>query len=320
MARTKTTDEALAEVRSLIDESNNATVSSVDDILPSLNRAQMFAFDILARKYPDPLLQYQNYTLAYETQEMAMPENIFEDRIEKLEFFNNGYYYPCKRISYRDISEYEAPVNIPFPNYYCVIGRTIRFLPKATGSFQLRIWSIREPDELVTSQGRITAVSTSNNYITVEDLGSDLTSEMDNLNSFMNVVDGSTGAIKQTLQISSIVGNKITIRATPIRTSVLNRTVSPSISVDVQPDDYVCVVQGTCVPYFTFPIYNFLVQYASNEMRRKLEHQAQGDDALREIFEKQIERSWVGREATLRVKMKSKHWGQKNISRRNYSH
>jgi hypothetical protein len=320
MPRTRTVDEALTDVRSLIDEANEATIDSDRDILPSLNRAQMFAFDILARKYPDPLLQYTTHTLTYETQEMDMPENIFEDRIEKLEFFNNGYYYPCKRISYRDISEYEAPVNIPFPNYYCIIGRTIRFLPRATGSFQLRIWSIREPEELVTSQGRIAAVSIAGNYLTVEDIGSDITTSSAQLNNYINIIDGSTGEIKQTLQISSIVGNRITINANPTRLSVLNRTVTGTISADVMADDYVCVVQGTCVPYFTFPIYNFLVQYASNEMRRKLEHQAQGDDALREVFEKQIERSWVTRETSLRVKMKSKHWGQKNISRKNFSY
>jgi hypothetical protein len=318
MARTKTVDEAISDTRSLVDEKNTDTISDESDILPSLNRGQMFAFDILARKYADPLLQYQEMTLAADTQEIDMPENIFEDRIEKLEFFNNGFYYGCKRISYRDISEYESPNNIPFPNYYCVIGRKIRFLPKASGSFQLRIWSIREPEELVSSQGRIAAVNIANNYITVEDIGSDLTSNTDELNSFINIIDGQTGEIKQSLQVSSIVGNRITIRTSPIRTTVLNRTISTSIDADVAEDDYVCVIQGTCVPYFTFPIYNFIVQYAANEMRRKLEHQAQTDDQLRDAFEKQIERSWVARETTQRVRMKSKHWGQRTVTRKNF--
>jgi hypothetical protein len=318
MPRTRTVNDAISDTQSLIDERNESTVDPVLDILPSLNRAQMFAFDIVARKYPDPLLVPTNYTLAYDTQEMDMPENIFEDRIEKLEFFNNGYYYPCKRISYRDISEYEAPINIPFPNYYCIYGRTIRFLPKATGTFQLRIWAIREPEELVTSQGRIASVERAQNYITVEGIGSDLTTNSDELNNYANIIDGQTGEIKQSLQISSIVGNRITFRTSPLRTTVLNRTISTSISDEVNADDYICVIEGTCVPYFTFPIYNFLVQYASNEMRRKLEHQAQGDDQLREVFEKQIERSWVNRENTLRVRLKSKHWGQKNVSKRNF--
>lgn len=318
MPRTKIVDEAISDVQSLCDETNISTVDPDNDILPSLNRAQMFAFDIVARKYPDPLLQYSNYTLAYDTQEMDMPENIFEDRIEKLEFFNNGYYYPCKRISYRDISEFEAPINIPFPNYYCVLGRTIRFLPKATGTFQLRIWYIREPEELVKSQGRISGISIAGNYITVEDLGSDLTTNADELNNYANIIDGQTGEIKQTLQVSSIVGNRITFRNAPTRTTVLNRTVDTAISTDVSEDDYICVVQGTCIPYFTFPMYNFLVQYATNEMRRKLEHQADSDEKLREMFEKQLERSWVNREVTARVRLKSKHWGQKNVSKRNF--
>jgi hypothetical protein len=94
--------------------------------------------------------------------------------------------------------------------------------------------------------------------------------------------------------------------------------VSTAITVDVVEDDYLCSAQGSCVPFFAYPIYNFLVQYATNEMRRKLEHQAVGDEELRQVFEKQIERTWVTREVTARVRMKSKHWGQKNVSKRNF--
>jgi hypothetical protein len=309
MPRMKIVDDAIADVRSLIDESNKSTVDNSADILPSLNRGQIFAFDILARKYSNPLLQKSPIIqVAPGTIEMELPENIFEDRIEKIEFQNAGYFYECKRIDYRDITNYEVPSNVPIPLYHCIFGRTIRFLPAPDGSFSMRIWSIKEPDDLVISQGRISAVNVVNNYVVVEGLGSDVTANTDELNNFVNIIDGQTGTIKQTLQISSIVQNRIAFRTSPSRTSVLNRTVSSTLLSTVNADDYLAVVKGTCVPYFAYPIYNFIVQYAANEMNRKLKNESTPDQQVFDRFEQQVERSWVGREATLRVKMKSQHW------------
>ena len=314
MPRLKTVDNAINEVRSLLDEANIATVNPITDILPSLNRAQAYAFDVIAKKYPEPLLYHTPITvIAPGTVEMDLPENVFEDKVQKIEFQLGGYYYECKRISYRDITNYEVPSNVPIPMNYCIFGRTIRFLPPPDGSFSMRIWAIREPDDLVTSQGRIASVSVANNYVVVEGLGTDLTTVSDSLNNFVNVIDGQTGVVKQSLQISSIQGSKVVFRTSPSRTSVLNRTVSAAISTSVQEDDYICVVLGTCVPYFAFPIYNFMVQYTTNEMNRKLKNESNTDEEVLERFAKQVERSWVGRESTLRVKMQSQHWMPRRI-------
>jgi hypothetical protein len=316
MSRYKTVDDLVLDIRSLIDESNVSTVDNVRDILPSINRGQVYAFDILSKQYEDPLLLAPVLsTIAYGTTEIPLPENIFEDRIQKIEFENAGYFYECRRISYRDITAYETPSKVPVPAYYCLFGRTIRFLPAPDGSFRMRIWSLKEPDELVSSQGRVTATSVPNSFVVVENLGSDISASSDSLASYVNIIDGQTGEIKQTLQIGSILGSRITFRTSPVRTTVLNRTVSSALDASVQADDYVCSVKGTCVPFFAYPIYNFLVQYASNEMNRKLKNESTADADVLKKFEDQVKRSWSGREMTLRVKMRSQHWNPKRARR-----
>lgn len=320
MSRFRTVDDAVADVRSICDESNIATMDNNRDILPSLNRAQEYAYDILSKQYEDPLLLPPvTSSIAYGTSEITLPENIFEDRIQKIEFENAGYFYECKRISYRDISSYETPSKVPIPAYYCLFGRTVRFLPSPDGSFRMRIWSLKEPDQLVVSQGRISAINIASNFIVVEDLGSSISTSADSLASYANVIDGQTGLIKLTLQVGSILGSRITFKTSPTRSVVLNRTVSGVLDTTIQADDYICAVQGTCVPSSSTALYNFLVQYTSNEMNRKLKNESSSDADILKKFEDQVRRSWVGREMTQRVKMRSSHWTPKR-ARRNRVH
>ena len=165
------------------------------------------------------------------------------------------------------------------------------------------------------SQGRVSQVNLVNNYVVVEDLGDALSSSQDSLASFVNIVDGETGEIKQSLQIGSIVGSRLTFRTSPTRTSVLNRDIDSAIDASVSADDYVNVIKGTCVPFFAFPIYNFIVQYAANEMNRKLKNESITDQEVIKKFEEQVRRSWAGREMTMRVKMRSSNWTPKRARR-----
>ena len=57
-----TTNDMLEQVRSLIDEDNTVSVTD-PDILNSLNRAQKFALNILARHYEEPLLEKFELTI-----------------------------------------------------------------------------------------------------------------------------------------------------------------------------------------------------------------------------------------------------------------
>lgn len=167
---------------------------------------------------------------------------------------------------------------------------------------------MRDPAPLVLSQGRVTLISASRDYLVVDALGSSLSSDMSSLESFVNVVDGASGDIKATLQVQNVNGNKVTFKSTPSRATVLGYTVSATLPTDVGLDDYICNVTGSCVPFIKKPLSNFLVQYAVAELTRKLGGPADLEAAALRQLEQQVERSWVGREQTLRIKRRSRWW------------
>lgn len=313
-----TVSNLVAEVRSLLDEENVDAIDTEADILPALNRGQAFAFDILARKYPEPILSISTLDLLSGVADYDMPETIFEDRVLKLEVSTpGGTQREVQRISFRDISGFETSTQTSVPYYYCIIGRTIRVVPTPTGTYDVRLWSLRNAEKLVLPQGRITVVNTSANYVIVDETGSGLTTESDQLGSYVNVVDGQTGVIKKTLQIQSIDDSKITFRSVPQRSEVLNRAISGSYSSsDVGQDDYLCAIDGICVPYFGQPTSNFLIQFAVAELTRRLGGEASTEEQILDKFEKQVERTWVGREKKMRIQKRSQSWG---VPTRRYS-
>lgn len=308
------------EVRQQLDELNRDTVSTEADILPTLNRAVDYASDILTRKYPEPLLKYTTLDLEDGVSEYDIPEDVFEDRVLKLETAipsgssNRANYLEIQRISYRDISDYESTSTGAFPQYYCIIGRKIRIVPQPSGYYNARMWVIRNPEKLVLPLGRVTRVR--DNYIVVDEASGNLTTQSDQLASYVNVVDGQTGEIKGSLQIQSIVDNKITFRSSVDRPAVLNRQITkgttPVTDLLTQEDDYICAIDGICVPYFGRPTSNFLIQYAVAEISRKLGGNAETEEAILKKFEQQVERTWAGRQQDLRIKKKSNVWGGSN--------
>lgn len=306
--RRLTTTDLIEEVRSLLDESNRANVSDELDILPALNRAQDVAANILARHYEAPLLAYKSLQLTQGQSEYDIPEDAFEQRIEKCEVYITSVYYPVKRIDYRDITLYETPTRTNVPYYYAVIGTKFRLLPTPTAVYPLRIWYLKDPEVLVAPQGRITVLNTANNYVVVDQVGTDLTSAMDDLNSFVNIIDGQSGAIKGTLQIQSIAGNKITFKTVPSRSTVLNKTISTSLPATIEQDDFLCTIHGSCIPVFKKPFSNYLIQFAVAEIQRKLGGPADIELKVRDELEKLVERSWVGRENYLRVQKRNRNW------------
>lgn len=313
----KTVSDLLSDTRSLLDEDNLASVSTVDDLLPALNRAQDYAANILSRHYESPLLTYTTVNTTGGLKEYEIPEDAFEERIEKVEVQVNGNFYPLQRINYRDISIYESQSAVSIPYYYCVVGNRIRLLPGPTGTYPLRVWYLVDPYPLVEPQGRITLVNEADNYVRVDAIGSDLTTETDQLNSYVNLVDGHSGKIKGSFQIQTITDNKIQFKSSPMRSSVLNFSISDDLAaltdaqgqaIHVEEDDYVCVIKGTCIPFFKKPFSNFLIQYAVAEIRRKLGGPADIELNVLKNLEDQVERSWVGRENSLRVQKRSGNW------------
>lgn len=311
-----TTQNMVDEVRSLLDELNADTIDTEKDILPSLNRAQDFAFDVYARVYPEPILQPKFMTIVGSQQDYQIPEDVFEDRILKCEFYipaGDGVgrsFRECQRVSFRDISNYESASKTNIPYYYAIFGRTIRFVPTPTGTYSARIWQLRNPEKLVLPQGRITKINTGSNYVIVDSLGDSPTTESDQLGSYINWVDGQTGEIRATLQIASINENRVQFRTVPTRTTVLNRTISTAIPTDGSEDDYLSPIDGICVPYYGRPTSNFLIAYAVAEISElKLGGPEGAAQKLVDKFEQQVERSWIGRERQMRVQKRSQNWG-----------
>lgn len=308
-----TTDDLVSGVRSLLDELNQDSVSTVDDILPSLNRALTFGFDILARKYPEPVLTHTVLALQSGVQEYDIPENCFEDRLLKVEIQvasgTSATFREIPRISYRDLSNYESSIVSNIPIYHCVIGRKIRFVSTPSGTYPARIWYMREPEKMVLQQGRITHLSVPGRYVIVDTAGADLSTETDQLASYVNLIDGQTGEVRVTLQIQSIVEDKVSFRVSPLRATVLGRTVASEIPATVGEDDYICSITGSCVALSGAPLSNFMIEYTVAEMTGKLGGDRNLEEQVLDKFEKQLERSWVGRERQMRVQKRSEKWG-----------
>lgn len=319
-----TTDNLIDEVRSMLDEDNQISVTDNTDILPALNRAQNYAANILARHYESPMLRWETVPVVGGQNEYDIPENAFEQRLEKVEVSYNGTFYSLKRISYRDAYKYEATTQSVLPTYYCIVGTRYKLLPNSSAATSMRIWYLEEPQPLVKSQGRINIVNTAGNYIIVDNIGSDLTTETDQLNSYVNIIDGQSGKRKATLQVQNLAGNTITFKTIPTRTTVLNIDIDTSLvtanlkvnqdtdnqgaDVAIEPDDYVSIIKGTCVPFFKKPFTNFLIQYAVAEINRKLGGESGIEQQILKDLESQVERSWVGREQTLRVERANNIW------------
>lgn len=313
MAQRITVDDLISDVRSLLDEDNRQSVSDDEDILPALNRAQNYASNILARHYESPMLRQIPVTMIANQPDYPIPEDAFEQRLEKLEVNVNQLFYPINRIDYRDISLYETQGASSIPYYYVIIGNSYRLLPTTNGTYDLRLWYLVDPQPLVTSQGRINIVNAASNYVIVDSIGDDLTTESDNLDSYVNFIDGSTGIVKGSMQIKTITGNKIEFKTSPTRSTVLNKTIDTDLNdlnsgETVEADDFVCVIKGACVPFFKKPFSNFLIQYAIAEIRRKLGGPADLELRVLQGLEEQVERSWVGREQSLRVTKKNDNW------------
>lgn len=313
-----TVQNLVDEVRSQLDEVNVESIDTNADILPALNRAQDFAFDILARKYPEPILKYTSLDLVGGQSEYDIPEDVFEDRISKLEISvpsgqtPRSTYREVQRISYRDLTDYESASESNIPYYYAIYGRKIKLVPTPTGVYSCRMWYLRNPEKLVLPQGRITVVNGASNYVLVDSAGSSLVTEADQLGSYVNFVDGQSGEIRGSAQIQINSSNKLTFRTSPLRTTVLNREILGDLTdiTELLVDDYIAPIDGTCVPYFSKPTSNFIIQYAVAELTRKLGGAADMESKVLEKFEQQVERTWAGRETTLRVKKRSHVFGR----------
>jgi hypothetical protein len=297
------TSELIESVRQLLDEENNASVDDKKDIIPALNRALRKAASILSKHYEAPLLTRKTVSAS----ELSVPEDAFQDRVEKLESVQRDTFYPIKRISYRDASTYESSSTaIETPTAYSIIARELQLYPNNNTPYPVRIWYMKKPDPIVLEQGTVTAIGS--NYLAFDNLGSEISTSADDLESFVNLVDGQTGVIKATMQILSIEENRIYFRSTPTREKVFNRQLVGVLPATIELEDYLCSAAGSCIPILQDPLSDYMLRYAVADIQGSLGGDIQLTESVKRDMEQEVERSWAGRETELRVKKVSANW------------
>ena len=90
-----------------------------------------------------------------------------------------------------------------------------------------------------------------------------------------------------------------------------NQEVSGQVPASVELDDYLCLATGTCVPFFKKPNSNFIMQRSVYDIRaNKLGESVDTIARLDAELMQQVERSWVGREKTMRVHGDNSNWSR----------
>lgn len=305
--------EIVTEVRDQLDEVNTLNVTN-DQILSALNRGQRKGTNIITRKFDELFLTYDaSTTTTAGTRNYSIPSAAYGRRVEKVELVENGIAWEIRRISFHDTSRFNANTQVTRPYYYNLQKNEILLYPTPSGGQTIRIWYTDKPEQLVTSQGRITSVTDSTtDSVIVDSLGSDLTTDTtDGFNAYVNIIDYNTGDVKGSMQISSINTSTktVTFKSSGLtRSTVLGRTISTTLPTDIAVDDYLCIITGTCIPEIPGAYADYLTQYAVVEIKRRLgEDTTQEFAALKEL-ELELEKMWVGRESSHRIRKSSSHW------------
>lgn len=307
-----TTDQLVQEVREQADEQNTKAKTTAA-IIRVLNRGMRIANSVLARHYSDPLITSTTLDLS-DGAEQDIPTDCFEDRVEYIQISVTGGATETRRRNFRDSTRLGAGGSTAAPWTWEIRGREIVFQQTPTGAYDALAFYLRKLEKLTPVQGRLTATPAST-YLLVEQeegQGDDLDSNSDARESYINVVNWATGEIRATFQIASIVDAQINLRATPLRSTYLGRTVSGSASLatcGAEADDYICLAEGTCVPFFSDGLSDYLVQYAVAAVTRSLQN---GDARLEEQLvadaRERVRAAGSGRGQTDRVKHRSAAW------------
>lgn len=304
-----TVDDMVNEVRDQLDESNTEDVTT-PDILQALNRGQRKAANILAKHCKDLLLATTTVT-STGSSDLDVPEAAFGRRIDQITVTRNSLEYPLTRVSYRDLHKYTSSAIVQVPSVYALKGRQFVVKPTPQTGVAFNVWYTKAPETLVLQQGRVTSVSVAGTYVLVDALGSDLTTATDTLGAFVNVVDAQTGEIKVSLQTLALAtaSKKVSFKTSGLTlSSVYNRTIATAIPTTVEVNDYVCAIQGTCVPDLPDSCLDYVVQYAVFEIRRRMGEPVQDEGSMLKELEKDIETQWAGRESASRITNKARHW------------
>lgn len=304
--------ELVDQVRSQIDEFNSVGITD-QHILDALNRAQKAATRFIARRLDTIFLAEEQINTIAGQREYDMPRDVFGRRIEKVELRQGSIVWRIQHISYKQRHPFIVTSQVTRPYYYDIVGTKIRLYPRPAGDLILDIHYSRQPDALVLPQGQINSIDTVNNYVIVDDIGTDVTTDSTSRNSFLNIVDFVTGDVKASLQVAftddSI--NQIKFKSTGLtRTSVFDKTISTSIPATVNPDDYVCLVKGVAVPQLPDAYHDYLIQHAIVALKRRTREPTEEEYAALKDIERELMKLMQGREQAMRIRKASSHFGK----------
>jgi hypothetical protein len=307
-------DALVLEVRDVVDENNTADLTD-EELLRFLNRAQKKLARLIARHAPD--LFKREVTLAsLGSAGVKVPDLSLGFTVTDVATQSGSTWYPATRRSLKEMTEWDAGQSGNLPLWYSCFGRSLKFYPTSTAGTIHRVRYQYRPPDLVKSLGRVTAFAEagaggSTVTVTLDAVSSTLSTNIDNLEAFVNIVDGLTGEIRATLQISNINTSekRLTFKSSSLdRTVVHGLDVSSALPSGIAKDDYICKAEGVCIPLLFQDYDDYLVAHAATEVKKKLGESVQEDQANLSGLEEDLRLAWSGREAHKRVTRHSKFW------------
>ena len=310
-------DTMLTDIRALAEEDNTEDVSDAD-LLSSLNRAQQQLVRIAIKKY-EPMFMREATITSFSGREATIPEQAYALNIDSVDVVDNSRFYRVYPAPIRHMTQLETSGTTSIPRHYSVRGNKLLLYPTPASGVQLRVRYQIRPPKLVKSEGRITDIDElSSGILYVNSLGDNLTTSVDALKAFVNIVDSTTGLVKSTAQISALdtSTNKITIKTASLgRTTVFGQTVDTSLSTDIALDDYVTIADGTCIPTLVADYSDYLIQFSVVETLNRLGVPSQEAASRLRSLEEDVNTMWAGRPSTSKVTSKNKHWSRARVRR-----
>jgi hypothetical protein len=309
-----TVDDLIDRVRDDVDEDNVVDLSSAD-ILQKLNRAQRKGVLKIIKNYDSLFLTTRDVTTESGVSDYDWATNVYAGKVKKLELIVNGRATEIRRIHFRQSTPHTRDTQTTRPTRYELIGKKWRLYGTPNGALTIREWYVRNPENLVTSQGRVLSsgldATTGQPYVILDSVGSDLTTSTSSLNCFVNFINPDTGVVAGSAQIASIdtATKKVQFKITGLsRTTVLGKTISASLPDDLAADWYLATVHGTCVPEIPEAYHDYLTQHAVVAIKRAKGEPTQEDYAALKEEEEDIQRIYQGTETRLRVAMRNPYF------------
>ncbi len=304
-------DSLIEQVRSQTDEANTDDITDTE-ILASLNRAQRHTANIISRRFPEMLWESTTFTTVGGQRNYPIPTEVYASRVLMLEVASSqDVRFQIQKISNFKSTNFITSSQTDLPTHWTQKRNELELYPTPRSGKTIHVYYFKRPEDLVVQQGRITSIDTDNNYILVDDIGSSLSTITTGFGAYVNLCDYHTGEVHRSLQISALdtTSEKITFKGSGLtRSTVLDKTISTTISTDAAVDDYVSLVTGTCIPEIDGAYTDYIIQHAVVATKRRLGEPVAEDEADLKEMKAELMKAWESRPQSHRVRKASKAW------------